>query len=274
MRTFLTFILLINTCIAQVLITPTGGVLTNTTGNVMERDAYPNEIQGLVAWYKADGTYTLNGSNVSQWNDMSASGWNISQSTASAQPLYVANGLNGKPALYFDAGDKLTTTLFSSIGTTTGYTVFYVARPIAIPNSNNALIYEFSNTLGYGGVVHRLNPTNRLYVNTTSTTTNQGYVLYSDVTNFYYGAVRFDGTGATNADRLKLYVNGTLQSMTLAGTIPATISYANGLSIGGTYTASLSLFNGYICELFIYNRALSASEVTKMNKYLRQKYAL
>lgn len=274
MRSIITFILLINTCFAQVLITPTGGVLTTPTGNVIERDAYPNEIQGLVAWYKADGTYTLNGSNVSQWNDESGNGWHIAQSTASAQPLYVANAFNGKPAMYFDAGDKLATTLFSAIGTTTGYTVFYVARPLAIPNSNNQLIYEFSNTLGYGGAVHKLNTTNRLYVNTTSISTNLGYVLYSDVTNFYYGAVRFDGTGAANADRLRLYINSVQQTMTFAGTIPAAISYADGLSIGGTYTASTNLFNGYICELFIYNRALSATEVIKMNTYLRQKYAI
>ena len=48
------------------------------------------------------GTITLNGSTVSQWNDKSGNGRNVSQATASAQPTYNATGLNGKPSLSFD----------------------------------------------------------------------------------------------------------------------------------------------------------------------------
>ncbi|MFM6272695.1 MAG: hypothetical protein ACKPFA_40420, partial [Dolichospermum sp.] len=47
-------------------------------------------------------TITLNGSTVSQWNDKSGNGRNAIQATATNQPAYTANGLNGKPVLTFD----------------------------------------------------------------------------------------------------------------------------------------------------------------------------
>jgi hypothetical protein len=37
---------------------------------------------------------------------------------------------------------------------------------------------------------------------------------------WYNGLVVFDGSGATDADRLKLYINGSLISLTFTGTIP------------------------------------------------------
>jgi hypothetical protein len=53
----------------------------------------------LVLWLDATdaSTITLNGSNVSQWNDKSGNARHVSQSTAVNQPQYEATGLNGRP---------------------------------------------------------------------------------------------------------------------------------------------------------------------------------
>jgi len=48
-------------------------------------------------------TITLNGTTVSQWSDRSGNGRNATQSTASKQPTYIVSGINGKPALAFNA---------------------------------------------------------------------------------------------------------------------------------------------------------------------------
>jgi len=57
-------------------------------------------------WLDADdaSTITLNGSNVSAWNDKSGNGRNATQ-TGTAQPLYSSTGLNNRPALDFDGTD-------------------------------------------------------------------------------------------------------------------------------------------------------------------------
>ncbi len=48
----------------------------------------PDQISNLTAWYRADRGITLNSGNVSQWNDLSGNGNHLTQSTASAQPLW------------------------------------------------------------------------------------------------------------------------------------------------------------------------------------------
>ena len=48
------------------------------------------------------GTITLNSGNVSQWNDKSGNGRNVSQAAAASQPAYNTAAFNSKPALVFD----------------------------------------------------------------------------------------------------------------------------------------------------------------------------
>jgi hypothetical protein len=63
----------------------------------------------LALWLDADdaSTITLNGSNVSQWNDKSGNARNFTQSTAANQPAYLATGFNNKPTLRTDGNDSL-----------------------------------------------------------------------------------------------------------------------------------------------------------------------
>ena len=58
----------------------------------------------LALWLDADdaSTITLNGTNVSQWDDKSGNNRHATQGTAADQPTYSATGLNGKPSLLFD----------------------------------------------------------------------------------------------------------------------------------------------------------------------------
>lgn len=50
-------------------------------------------------------TITLNGSTVSQWNDLSGNARHVSQATAANQPTYTANAFAGKPGLTFGGDD-------------------------------------------------------------------------------------------------------------------------------------------------------------------------
>ena len=70
----------------------------------------PDELgASLALWLDAEDTasITLNGSDVSQWNDKSGNNRNASQATALLQPTYLATGFNGKPTLQTDGNDVL-----------------------------------------------------------------------------------------------------------------------------------------------------------------------
>jgi hypothetical protein len=63
-------------------------------------------------WLDANdaGTITKDGGNlVSQWNDKSGNARHVTQATAANRPTYQAAGLNGKPAVYFDAASRYLT---------------------------------------------------------------------------------------------------------------------------------------------------------------------
>jgi hypothetical protein len=77
----------------------------------------PAELTGLAMWLDAAdaSTITLNGSDVSQWNDKSSSGFNASQATAANQPTYSATGFNGKPTVT-QSGDRFLEFGVTSLG--------------------------------------------------------------------------------------------------------------------------------------------------------------
>ena len=68
----------------------------------------PRSIGGLVKWYDASEltTITKDGSDfVSVWGDLSPWGANATQATAANQPKYLADGINGRPAIVGDGVD-------------------------------------------------------------------------------------------------------------------------------------------------------------------------
>lgn len=80
--------------------------------------------------------------------------------------------------------------------------------------------------------------------------------------NWYLLTFVFDGDGATDADKSKVYVNTTLQTLTFAGaSVPTTTgSNSNPFYIAHRPTNSY-FFNGTIDEFQIYNRSLNSSDI-------------
>ena len=78
-------------------------------------------------------------------------------------------------------------------------------------------------------------------------------------TNWHHAVMVFNGSGATNSDRLKLYFDGEqLEGLTFSGTIATTANCSEPLIIGHRYTGYSS---GSVSNVKIYDRALSASEI-------------
>jgi hypothetical protein len=83
---------------------------------------------------------------------------------------------------------------------------------------------------------------------------------------WYHIVMVFNGNGATDADRLKLYVNNTIISLSYSNTIPSTTSNNSyPLWIGNQYgNPALSPWHGNIDDIGIWNVALTEEEVTDL----------
>ena len=107
----------------------------------------PDELGAdLALWLDAEdaASVTLNGTTVSQWNDKSGNGYNVSNATAATQPDYLATGFNGKPTLQVVGGDFLergTTALGRNVGGITCAIVgLHPAGQTFVPNAAEVFI--------------------------------------------------------------------------------------------------------------------------------------
>jgi hypothetical protein len=85
----------------------------------------------------------------------------------------------------------------------------------------------------------------------------------------------FDGTLTGNSNRLKAYLNGTQQSLSMGGTINSTTHTNNGnLTIGKVEWQGGTFSHGEHGPFLIYNRALSAGEVLQNYNRLKGRFGL
>jgi len=98
-------------------------------------------------------------------------------------------------------------------------------------------------------------------------TEHYGYYYYSNITangEWCQITVVYNGAGAADADKLKMYHDGAQQSLTFANTpIPSSTldfsGYSWTLGAGGATT-----WDGRIALYLLYNRALQADEVARL----------
>jgi hypothetical protein len=102
-----------------------------------------------------------------------------------------------------------------------------------------------------------------------------GALDYSTVVSaqtWFHLALVFDGSGATNADRWKLYINGAPQTLTYSGTIGSTWPAAGSqaVAVGRGVNPAATRWNGALDDWRIWQRALSAQEIDELYWSSRQ----
>ncbi|GHJ43702.1 peptidase M4 [Catellatospora sp. TT07R-123] len=209
---------------------------------------------GSLVWLRADAGVTSSAGKVSNWADQSGTGHHASMTVAARQPSLVSSVVNGKPVIRFGGSQSLSLVTINP----TAFTVFVVGK-----NSNPAESY--SMILGPGGN----NANNQLRwesgtkslvygsngLGTTTSTIGNTRVFHDLV-------IRYDGS------TLKVYRDGTLYSSTA-------VAASGGWSInqiGAYYSSSFML--GDLAELLVYPSALSDTDRTTNQNYLKSKYAL
>jgi len=243
-----------------------------TNRRILRPAITPDRIDGLVQWLDASevSSMTFNGSAVSQWRDLTRNGRHYNQATGSFQPLWQADGINGRPAVVGDGlDDIMTCTPFAS---GTNYNFYVVA-------AFDAVINRYVQFGGFFGC-----PSGDVAIN-----------------DFRYDASANPATGTRipggPADMVLNPANGPYNPRS---GVPAVYSY---LRNGGLYrakwtygamqsvvgtgpyataaTANDRLFQNYfgpgsfrVAELVCYSRDLSDTEEASLSRYFQRKYGV
>ena len=251
-----------------------------TDGLLMYLDAsnnksYPTDLpvkNGLTLWLDAadDTTFSYSsGTVVSQWRDKSGNNFHANQSTTAQQPS--RNTINNsRKSVFFNAASRLDyMTISSGISLPTDTSIFIVYKP-------SSQIYEYAvlidNYHGQGG--------------------NYGFVIQRVSTNAQFYYVNGDGSSFVGtSDSPWTYTNNVIQLLSLnkssstgtpyiSGTAQTsrtvhanTVQDTTGLAIG-TWGLGGREYNGDMCEIIIFNRSLSSTEMKQVHTYLGQKWGI
>jgi hypothetical protein len=226
----------------------------------------PRTIPNCALWLDpADtSTVTLNGANVSQLNDKSGLGYNMSQSTAGNQPTY-STALNGNRMLTFTqaSSTRLSNVSFPAFigaGAASYFLVEYNMTGTGNPGPfgysagpNFGLIYQYNpgNVVGGTNFISGFQPFYDV--------TLYDVAFYSPVPRISYLTIPNTGSGMVG------FINGVSRvvSTQTAGTYSGTFSVGSGTN---------GFISGNICELIVFNRSLTNSERQQIEGYLAQKW--
>jgi len=234
-----------------------------TTGNVSVSFTATCGVQsGLALWLRADQGVTTSGSNVTQWNDQTANGNNLTPDGGSGHyPQLVSSAIGGEPGISFDGVHQcLTRSSFTGLSTgSSNRTILIVAR------------YD---GIGYGG---------GLNYGTTATDHNCIVGVASDGTAFVgdWGAGAefgpsvdeagyFIETATLQSGTADLYNDGSL----LGSSVFTWNTATSGTIVLGADGADNVHIKQTVCEIIAYNRCLSSGEQQLVESYLANKYGL
>lgn len=169
----------------------------------------------------------------------------------------------GNPhVLSFDGNmDYVSIPACSELGGAATLTVAGWFRCTALDATRYLFLSAYSSTQQFYATVGTTNLTVLLCDGTSAS----GYFAHSGIVNagqWHHIAVVYNGAGSTNADKLKVYLDGVLMTLTFSGTIPAATpttlaSTRWGLSAAGSTNAMY----GNLYDWRVYTGALSAANV-------------
>jgi hypothetical protein len=244
----------------------------------------PAQLPSLALWLDADdaSTITLNGSDVSQWDDKSGNGNHVSNATAATQPPYLATGWNGKPTLSFTQSglEFLFKAGVSNFASNTDFTIAS-AFEFLQTNNNWDMIAGWRNTANSSGssggapILQGMGSSQQIgYHNTDNTDTR----IKVDVTaRLGKKVATISRSGGTNGDGGAATVTSTGFSQATYDTDTTQTwasSAATGFQVGGRQQSATQYGNKYICEVVGCNTKLSTEDRQKLEGYLAWKWGL
>lgn len=233
----------------------------------------PNEIPNLNLWYNPDvnvtSKVTVNGSNeVTQIIDLSGSG-HPANSFGAKYPDYVTGALNGHNAVRYTSLnlDNLDINPISWAQNQAGFTIYVVAKPTTIPGTQFPLVVTDANLgIQWTGSAWQVGAASGI---ATASVTNNTAVPH------IYGMI-FNGAATGNANRLKFRYDRSEQVLNFSAS-PGTATSGSAATMyfcGNNRNNPKSYMDGYLFEVMIWLRALTASECIGTEAYIREHWGI
>jgi hypothetical protein len=231
-------------------------------------------------------TITLNGSNVSQWNDKSGNARHATQSTAGLQPLYGSTVINSKPALRFAseggaAQDSLTASISVTQNTLSVYTVFQKTGSSGNSKHRYGRIVSFWNTNDNSNNPADYGNSNGFIAAFIGQQDTFSSVAAPNIVSFRNGAsITAQSLAYQNGGRIiGTILSGSSVSFRLdgnetTGTTTVTAMNSNQMLIGSSPAGSDSEMSGDISEVVVFLSALTTADSQRMEGYLAHKWGL
>lgn len=235
----------------------------------------PDDVSGLKLWFKPESLSGSDGTAISTWTDSSGNGWDATNSTAAQQPYITNSVANGYNAIYMDGGDILQVLAGGNaiLNNKPGVTVYGLVKTNSTSAGAKSFFHFSRNTSGST----RFYP----YLNGSSVTgggrrlDTDGFAAMGSTYASPSGWYLFEVIGDYADSAGYVFVNSvpvhTNTSWLTDGNTSATDS-AN-IRIGGVATGTES-WVGWVSEIVVYDKAVTASDRNVLSNYFKTKYGL
>jgi hypothetical protein len=256
--------------------TPTTTLTPSPTASPAAFD--PSQITQLRTWYDANDGSTITkrtGTDfIEIWADKSGNNYNLTQSTASAQPLFTGGtsvaSWSANTYVYFDGNDYLARTTGTSFSDS-GFTYFYVAK---IQNTEvDGLTFNYTdqappvNVGKYRAYQSEAAGTRNLDLGADNNRMRWTWTPPATLggkNEYQYGFVSGTTAGAFSGSVNDLVYNSSAS----AGSIPDTIA---AISVGANNDGGAATI-GYVAEIIVYGKVLTTTEKNNVETYLKNKW--
>ncbi len=231
--------------------------------------ASPKDVPGLVLWLRAGSAGYSAGDRVPVWPDLSGAGNSATQTVANAQPVWIADALNGRPAVRFAKASAqqllLPTAGFTGMTSLRDFSIVMVCRWGGQTVSGLFGAWGASQNAHFeinaGGQL-------RLRVAALDSIRSDGVMT---VNAWCQVAGLMNSTGDTPVARL--FRDGILRGSMERDPGAAVLAGYTTLAIGNS-DSTTRFFDGDIAEVLIFNRALPSVEREAVERHLAVHYGL
>ena len=198
-------------------------------------------------------------------NDISGNGNNGVYQGGMGTVTDVSNG--GSLAYDFDGTDDYISNSSLSLAGLTEFS--YSGWLNASTSSGHRAIFSHGDNFDYDDDIYILNNSSNFQaeVNNGSPVGGNGSASLPALNTWHHIAVVFDGSGATNADRLRYFLNGVEVTLTYNYTVPTSTSSVSPMNTEiGSFASygALHFWQGKQDDIRVYDRVLTQSEITHL----------
>jgi hypothetical protein len=216
-------------------------------------------------------TITESGGAVSQWDDKSGNGRDISQALSTQRPILAAAGLNGKPTLDFDgSNDYLFNTSVGASGLSNATIISVFKQVTGGSTEDHQINIGQTGTTGkVRGFYRNINGTVLAFGGWASTAFSS-FSLDIGGSHHIFG---FANTALSGSGNLQFFKDGSVETLTTSGALSTTL---DGFSVGALQGALVGNYysNISVAEIIVLYEAISTVNRQKLEGYLAHKWGL